>query len=64
LDRRENDVVTIPNKDVVIVHEPKTKFDLTKFLENQTFRFDYAFDETSTNETIYRYVWGLWGINK
>lgn len=48
------DVVTIPNKENVIVHEPKQKVDLTKYLENQTFRFDYAFDENTKNETVYR----------
>jgi kinesin family protein 2/24 len=30
--------------------------DLTKFLENQHFRFDYAFDDTSSNELIYKWV--------
>lgn len=50
------DVITIPSKDVVMVHEPKQKVDLTRFLENQTFRFDYAFDETAPNEMVYRYV--------
>jgi len=50
------DVVTVPNKDVVIAHEPKQKVDLTKYLENQTFRFDYSFDENSTNEMVYRFV--------
>jgi len=54
--RKEVDVVTVPNKDVVIVHEPKQKVDLTKYLENQTFRFDYSFDENSTNEMVYRSV--------
>jgi len=54
VERKETDVVTIPHKDIVIVHEPKQKVDLTKFLENQTFRFDYSFDENSTNEMIYR----------
>jgi len=53
-DRREIDVITVPNKDIVIVHEPKQKVDLTKYLENQSFRFDYSFDENSTNEMIYR----------
>ncbi|KAM7533930.1 hypothetical protein Aperf_G00000109604 [Anoplocephala perfoliata] len=43
--RKEIDVTTIPNKQQVLVHEPKTKVDLTKYLENQSFRFDYAFDE-------------------
>lgn len=55
-DRREIDVITVPNKDIVIVHEPKQKVDLTKYLENQSFRFDYSFDENSTNEMIYRYT--------
>ena len=53
-DRREVDVVTIPNKDQTIVHEPKTKVDLTKYLDNQHFRFDYAFDETCSNELVYK----------
>jgi len=55
-DKKEVDVVTVPNKDIVIVHEPKHKVDLTKYLENQTFRFDYSFDENSTNEMVYRLV--------
>ncbi|CAG07870.1 unnamed protein product [Tetraodon nigroviridis] len=50
------DVITIPSKDVVMVHEPKQKVDLTRYLENQTFRFDYAFDESSTNEMVYRFT--------
>jgi kinesin family member 2/24 len=53
---KEIDVVTIPNKDTVLVHEPKTKVDLTRYLENQNFRFDYAFDQTANNETVYRCV--------
>ncbi|VDN36167.1 unnamed protein product [Dibothriocephalus latus] len=50
--RREIDVLTIPNKQQVLVHEPKTKVDLTKYLENQSFRFDYAFDETADNTLV------------
>ncbi|XP_072272474.1 kinesin-like protein KIF2A isoform X1 [Pyxicephalus adspersus] len=61
LNKKENtmkdlDVITIPSKDVVMVHEPKQKVDLTRFLENQTFRFDYAFDETAPNEMVYRFT--------
>lgn len=52
---KDLDVITIPSKDVVMVHEPKQKVDLTRYLENQTFRFDYAFDDTATNEMVYRY---------
>ncbi|TNN68159.1 Kinesin-like protein KIF2A [Liparis tanakae] len=53
---KDLDVTTVPSKDVVMVHEPKQKVDLTRYLENQTFRFDYAFDENSTNEMIYRFT--------
>ncbi|XP_043227812.1 kinesin-like protein KIF2A isoform X3 [Amphibalanus amphitrite] len=54
--KKEVDVVTIPNRDQTIVHEPKTKVDLTKYLENQHFRFDYAFDETADNVLVYKYT--------
>lgn len=53
---KDLDVITIPSKDVVMVHEPKQKVDLTRYLENQTFRFDYAFDDSAPNEMVYRWV--------
>uniref|UniRef100_A0A8D3DLE3 Kinesin-like protein n=1 Tax=Scophthalmus maximus TaxID=52904 RepID=A0A8D3DLE3_SCOMX len=56
LTMKDLDVITIPSKDVVMVHEPKQKVDLTRYLENQTFRFDYAFDESTTNEMVYRFT--------
>lgn len=56
LKRQETDVVTVPNKDIVIVHEPKQKVDLTKYLDNQTFHFDYAFDENADNDIVYRFT--------
>ena len=37
LNRSEIDVITIPDKSAVLVHEPKTKVDLTKYLDNQNF---------------------------
>lgn len=39
---------------VLVVHEPKHKVDLTKYLDNQVFHFDYSFDETATNELVYK----------
>lgn len=54
--RKEIDVIAVPLKDTVIVHEPKNKVDLTRYLENQLFRFDYAFNETCTNEIVYRFT--------
>ncbi|XP_062238100.1 kinesin-like protein KIF2A isoform X4 [Platichthys flesus] len=56
LSMKDLDVITIPSKDVVMVHEPKQKVDLTRYLENQTFRFDFAFDESTTNEMVYRFT--------
>ncbi|XP_055618876.1 kinesin-like protein Klp10A isoform X2 [Toxorhynchites rutilus septentrionalis] len=54
--RKELDVICVPTKDTLIVHEPKTKVDLTKFLENHNFRFDYAFDDSCSNELVYKYT--------
>ncbi|XP_075955252.1 kinesin-like protein KIF2A isoform X2 [Anarhichas minor] len=56
LSMKDLDVITVPSKDVVMVHEPKQKVDLTRYLENQTFRFDYTFDDTTTNEMVYRFT--------
>uniref|UniRef100_F7AQG9 Kinesin-like protein n=1 Tax=Ciona intestinalis TaxID=7719 RepID=F7AQG9_CIOIN len=56
LGRKEIDVVTVPSKNIVMVSEPKSKVDMTKYLENQNFRFDYSFDETCTNEMVYWYT--------
>ena len=40
---KDVDVVTVASRDHVTIHEPKTKVDLTKFLENQQFRLLYCF---------------------
>uniref|UniRef100_A0A8C5QVN1 Kinesin-like protein n=1 Tax=Leptobrachium leishanense TaxID=445787 RepID=A0A8C5QVN1_9ANUR len=56
LAKKEFDIISIPSRSVVLVHEPKLKVDLTKYLENQAFRFDYSFDETATNEVVYRFT--------
>ena len=56
INKKEVDVLTIPKKDTLIVHEPRTKVDLTKYLENQNFRFDYAFDDSCSNELVYKYT--------
>lgn len=54
--RKDIDIVACADKSTTIVHECKLKVDLTKFLDNHKFRFDYSFDETSTNEIVYRYT--------
>lgn len=52
--RKEIDVISVPRKDTLIVHEPRHKVDLTKFLENHKFRFDYAFDDRCDNAMVYK----------
>lgn len=54
--KKELDVICVPSRDQMVVHEPKTKVDLTKYLENHKFRFDYAFDDSCTNEMVYKYT--------
>ncbi|KFR05293.1 Kinesin-like KIF2C, partial [Opisthocomus hoazin] len=54
--KKECDVITVPSKCVLLVHEPKQKVDLTKYLETQAFRFDFSFDEFSSNEMVYRFT--------
>ncbi|KAI5710280.1 hypothetical protein M8J76_015594 [Diaphorina citri] len=55
LARKEVGVITVPYKDTLVVHEPKNKVDLTKYLDNQLFRFDYAFDDYCSNELVYKF---------
>eukprot|EP00042_Codosiga_hollandica_P052880 m.678887 g.678887 ORF g.678887 m.678887 type:complete len:750 (-) comp58581_c1_seq1:194-2443(-) len=61
LNRRERenfdyDVITIPDGELITVHEPKTKVDLTKYIDHHNFRFDHAFDVDVDNATVYRYT--------
>ncbi|KAJ8784054.1 hypothetical protein J1605_009097 [Eschrichtius robustus] len=53
---KDLDVITIPSDKVVMVHESKQKVDLTPYLENQTFCFDHAFDDTASNELVYQFT--------
>ncbi|CAB07264.1 Kinesin-like protein [Caenorhabditis elegans] len=56
LTKAEVDVITIPSRDITILHQPQTRVDLTKYLDNQKFRFDYSFDEYANNELVYRFT--------
>jgi hypothetical protein len=51
--KNEIDVLEVFPRGKVLVHEPKTKVDLTKIIETQEFIFDDAFDFYSSNEEIY-----------
>lgn len=54
LERGEKDVMDVVRGGQVVIHEPKTKVDLTKLIEDQSFVFDDAFQAEETNELIYR----------
>jgi kinesin family protein 2/24 len=54
--RNEVDVITIPSQDEVIVHGKKTTWDGTITLVNKPFVFDCVFDETCSNDMIYRFT--------
>jgi kinesin family protein 2/24 len=56
LNKKDIDVLTIPNKDLVVVHLPKVKVDLTKYIDNHKFRFDYAFHESCNNDIVYHFT--------
>uniref|UniRef100_A0A8C4DMG6 Kinesin-like protein n=1 Tax=Dicentrarchus labrax TaxID=13489 RepID=A0A8C4DMG6_DICLA len=56
INKKEIDVVSVPGKGTLLVHEPKQKVDLTKYLDNQIFHFDYSFDETATNDLVYKFT--------
>ncbi|EPY76872.1 kinesin-like protein KIF2B [Camelus ferus] len=53
---KDLDIITIPSDNVVMVHESKQKVDLTRYLDNQTFCFDHAFDDTASNELVYQFT--------
>ncbi|XP_007481919.1 kinesin-like protein KIF2B [Monodelphis domestica] len=53
---KDLDIITVPTRNVVMVHESKQKVDLTRYLEHHTFRFDHAFDDTASNEFVYRFT--------
>ncbi|XP_060517031.1 kinesin-like protein Klp10A [Cylas formicarius] len=54
--KQEIDIVTIADLNRVIVHEPKVKFDLRKYLENHVFRYDCVLDEKCSNEMVYQHT--------
>ncbi|XP_068197016.1 kinesin-like protein KIF2C isoform X4 [Antennarius striatus] len=56
MNKKEIDVVSVPGKGVLLVHEPKQKVDLTKYLDNQVFHFDYSFDEATSNDLVYKFT--------
>lgn len=52
--RKEDDIVTMnPSCGHLCVHEPKTKVDLTRYIEQQNFNFDDVLDENTSQDMVY-----------
>jgi len=56
INRKELSVTTIPTADKIMIHEPKKHVDLSKYLENHAFRFDYTFNDECNNQMVYYYT--------
>ncbi|CAI2163866.1 11057_t:CDS:10 [Funneliformis geosporum] len=54
LARNEKDIAIINGQRTVHINEPKTKVDLTKYVEQHTFIFDDVFDSDANNEMVYK----------
>ena len=48
------DLISVINQDKLIFHEPKSRVDMSRYIENNQFRFDYVFNTHVTNEIIYK----------
>ena len=53
LSKGEKDLIDVKNNDEVYVKEQKVKLDLTKYVEEHSFKFDLAFSENNNNFDVY-----------
>jgi hypothetical protein len=47
---QDTDIIEVGGDDRLVVKEPKTSVDLTKYTQEHTFVFDQVFDHHSTNQ--------------
>ena len=52
--KNEKDIIKINPPNTLIVKELRLKVDLTKYIEEHNFNFDAVYDETITNEKLYK----------
>ncbi|MEN2497079.1 MAG: Kinesin-like protein kif2a [Marteilia pararefringens] len=57
------DIVSILDDERISVHEPKEKVDMTRYIDNSNFRFDYVFGPEISNDSIYKYYFKIWSYN-
>lgn len=49
-------MISVLSKTHIVVRESKFEVELTDFLENQHFKFEYSFDEACCNDLVYKYT--------
>ncbi len=55
MERGEDDTIeTSMEESRLVVHEPRMKVDLTKYVEHHVFTFDDVLDEAVSNDAVYR----------
>lgn len=55
LERGEDDAIEADMMESrLVVHEPRVKVDLTKYVEHHAFAFDDVLDERVSNDAVYR----------
>ena len=55
IERGDNDVLQCDSPNATLyVHEPKTKVDMTRYIESHAFCFDDVFDDTVDNDQVYQ----------
>lgn len=45
----QNDIVDVLSQDTLVIKEQKVKVDMTKYIEENYFTFDWVFDESQSN---------------
>ncbi|KAH8398992.1 hypothetical protein KR222_009798, partial [Zaprionus bogoriensis] len=56
LQLEELDVISVPRRELLVVHEPRKQVNLTRFVNNHKFRFDHTFDESCSNAEVYEHT--------
>ncbi|NWT99963.1 KIF24 protein, partial [Urocynchramus pylzowi] len=51
--RGESNIITVKNKETLLVHERKEAVDLTQYILQHVFYFDEVFEESCTNQEVY-----------
>ena len=45
----QSDIVEVQSQDTLVIKEQKVKVDMTKYIEENYFNFDWVFDESQSN---------------